>query len=180
MEHKFEVLLDRMNVLASLMIVALMLLIAADVIGRALLNMPLAGVPEIVKVAIVAIVWLQMAYALRSGAHLRSNMIFSALPRRMQQAIYALNCLVGITVFGLIAWYAHDDVLKTFRHGIFEGEHPVRILVWPIWLALVLGATLTMLEYGVQLFKTVKGQSFRALGENANADASNKDANERR
>lgn len=179
MERKFEALLDKLNTLAGLMIVGLMLLIATDVIGRALFNTPLAGVPEIVKVAIVAIVWLQIAYALRSGTHLRSSMLFSALPFRAQQAIYALNCLVGITVFGLIAWYSHDDVLKTFRNGIFEGEDPVRILVWPIWFALVLGATLTMLEYLIQLFKTIKGESFPAFGNMPQSNASDHDANER-
>ena len=179
MERIFEALLDRLNILASLMIVGLMLLIATDVIGRALFNLPVAGVPEIVKVTIVAIVWLQIAYALRSGSHLRSNMVFSALPRRVQQIIYGVNCLIGIIVFGLITWYTHDDVIKTFQHGIFEGEDPVRILVWPTWAALVLGAALTMVEYVIQFFKTIDSRRFGTINDISKSDTSNHDANER-
>ena len=155
MQNLFERLLVTLNALASLTVVALMLLIVGDVLGRRLFDSPIAGVPEIVKVAIVGMVWLQFAHTLRSGRHLRSNLIFGSLPTVGKRIIYALNCAAGVTVFALIVWYAHDDVLKTFSAGIFEGEHPVRIPVWPIWSLVVLGAALMTVEYFIQLVDVV-------------------------
>lgn len=156
MRALFDRLLSSLNIIASLAVVGIMFLIAADVIGRAGFNRSVAGVPEIVKVSIVCIVWLQMAHTLRRGGHLQSSLIFGVLPSSMQRIVSALNCLAGIAVFGLIAWYASDDVLKTFQRGTFEGEHPVRIPVWPIWAILVLGAALTAIEYAAQLVRMLK------------------------
>ena len=149
-------LLRALNMLASFGVVVIMLLIAADVIGRAGFNRPLVGVPEIVKIAVVCVVWLQIAYTLRAGQHLRSSLIFAVLPRAARRVIWSLNCLLGIGVFGMIAWAAEDNVLKALARGTFEGEHPVRIPVWPVWAILVLGAALTAAEYLVQFVRVAR------------------------
>lgn len=155
MDRLYERLLALLNTIASVWVLAMMAVIAADVIGRSAFNRPLFGIPEIVKVSVVGIVWLQMAYTLRADRHLRSNLVFGVLPPPLKRAVYALNCVAGITVFGLIVWHTYDEVLDTYRFGTFEGEHPVRIPVWPIWAILVLGASLTTIEFVVQLVKTL-------------------------
>lgn len=154
----FDSILRACNVTASIAIVALMALISADVLGRAVFDNPLVGVPEIVKLTIVAIVWLQFAYTLRTNQHLRSNLVFGLLPRGGRRAIYGLNCAVGIVVFGLICRYGADNALETFRSGVFEGEHPMRIPVWPVWAIVALGSLLMALEYIRQGIGAVIGQ----------------------
>ncbi|WP_372921604.1 TRAP transporter small permease [Roseovarius sp.] len=155
MDRTFGHLLRVTNVVASLGILGIMLLICLDVIFRVFVNAPITGVPEIVKVGVVAIVWLQFGYALRAGQHLRSNLLFSALPRGLRRIVYGLNCLLGIGVFALIVLYTYDDVLKAFQRGTFEGEHPMRIPVWPVWAILVFGAGLMAVEYAIQLVRVV-------------------------
>ena len=132
------------NTLASVWVLFIVGLISADVIGRAAFNSPLPGVPEIVRFSIVGMVWLQMAYTLRSGNHLRTD----AVPRphaarSRQRAVLIANSLVGIGLFVLIAWLGWIEMAKSFEIGAFEGEHPVRIPVWPVWAILVGGAALT-------------------------------------
>lgn len=143
----FDFILRACNLAASIAVVALMALIATDVIGRAAFSAPLVGVPEIVKLSIVAIVWLQFAFTLRTHRHLRSNLIFGLLPRGGRRTIYFLNCLLGIAVFALIARFGFDNAVETFQSGIFEGEHPMRIPVWPVWAVVTLGAGLMTVEY---------------------------------
>lgn len=151
-------LLSGLNFIASLMICGIMLIITTDVIGRAFFRFPLYGVPEITKLSIISIVWLQMAYTLRVRQHLRSNLILSALPRVGQRTILVLNALVGIVIFSLICYYSYPELLRAWRTGVFEGEHPVRIPVWPIWTTIVIGSALMALEYAVQAVQTIAGR----------------------
>ena len=180
MDSLFSRLLSALNALATLWVVAIMLLITVDVIGRAAFNHPVSGVPEIVKLSIVGIVWLQMAFTLRTDRHLRSNLVFGALPRRGQSVVYALNCLCGVLVFGIIVYYTYDDLFSTYQRGTFEGEHPVRIPIWPIWALLVGGALLTALEYLIQFAKTVFGGYLPAVEDREAADGGDDDAGGRR
>lgn len=165
MTRAFDHLLRATNVLASIGILAIMLLICLDVLFRVVFSSPIVGVPEIVKVSVVAIVWLQFGYALRAGQHLRSNLVFSALPRGLRRILYGLNCLLGIGVFTLIVLYTYDDVLKAFQRGTFEGEHPMRIPVWPVWSVLVFGAALVAVEYAIQLIRVILNTETRIVDE---------------
>jgi len=56
-----------LNSLGTVWIFLLMLVIVTDVIGRTAFTRPLPGVPELVSLSIVAIVFLQLPHALRSG-----------------------------------------------------------------------------------------------------------------
>lgn len=158
MVQLFGRLLSALNLIASLLICAIMLIITVDVIGRAFFRFPLYGVPEITAMSVICIVWLQMAYTLRQRQHLRSNLILAALPRMGQRTILLLNALIGVGIFSLIAIYAYPELLRAWRTGAFEGEYPARIPVWPIWGTVVLGAALTALEYAVHVVQTILGQ----------------------
>lgn len=139
-----------MNVCAALLILGLMLMISADVIGRAAFSSPVYGVPELTKFSIVCIAWLQMAYTLRQDKHLRSTLVLDALPRLPRRAVIVLNCLMGAAMMALIAWYSWPEMLRAYSNNIFEGEHPVRVPVWPIWAVVILGTSVTALEYAGQ------------------------------
>jgi TRAP-type C4-dicarboxylate transport system permease small subunit len=154
----FGKLLSGLNLAASLLIVGLMLIITADVVGRAFFRYPLYGIPEITKLGIICIVWLQMAYALRARQHLRSNLLLSAMPLAACRTIVLLNCLIGAAVMLLIAYYSYPELVRAWRMNVFEGEHPVRIPVWPIWAIVVGGAALTAVEYLLQAIQSLRGR----------------------
>jgi TRAP-type C4-dicarboxylate transport system permease small subunit len=144
-----------MNVCAALLILALMLMISADVIGRAVFSSPLYGVPELTKFSIVCIAWLQMAYTLRQDKHLRSTLLLDALPRLPRRAMIVLNCVMGAAMMSIIAWYSWPEMLRAYANGVFEGEHPVRVPVWPIWGIVILGAGTMALEYAGQAVQAI-------------------------
>lgn len=142
--------LSVMNFIGALMIMGLMVLISADVIGRAVFSIALFGVPELTKFGVVCILWLQMAATLRDGAHLRSTLILDVLPRIPRRIVYLLNNLTGVLLMGLIAYYAWPEIVRSYEYKLFEGEHPVRIQIWPIWGIVLLGAACTAIEYAGQ------------------------------
>jgi len=147
MSRAFHALLAGFNTLASVWVLFLVGLISADVIGRAAFNSPLPGVPEIVRFSIVGMVWLQMAYTLRSGNHLRTTLFLGRMPDVARRAVLIANSLVGVGLFVMIAWLGWIEMAKSFEIGAFEGEHPVRIPVWPVWAILVGGAVLTAIQF---------------------------------
>ena len=153
MDRLFGGLLSGLNMLASLWVLVLVALISADVIGRGAFNSPIPGVPEIVKFSIVGMVWLQMAYTLRAGKHLRTTVGLARMPGAGQRAVLVLNALVGVAMFALIAWLGADEMEASWRFGAFEGEHPVRIPMWPIWALLVVGACLTAIQYALDALR---------------------------
>lgn len=153
MSRHFHGLLASLNTIASLWVMFLVGLISADVIGRAGFNAPIPGVPEIVKFSIVGMVWLWMAYTLRSGAHLRTNLLLGRMPRLAQRIVLIANSLVGILLFVLITWLAWIEMMKSWDIGAFEGEYPVRVPVYPLWAILVLGAALTAIQFALDVVR---------------------------
>ena len=153
MSRAFHNLLAGMNTLASIWVLFIVALISVDVIGRAAFNSPLPGVPEIVRFSIVGMVWLQMAYTLRMGNHLRTTLFLGRMPGVAQRAVLIANSLVGVGLFVLIAWLGWIEMAKSYDIGAFEGEHPVRIPVWPIWAILVGGAALTALQFALDALR---------------------------
>lgn len=153
LDRLFGGLVSAMNIVASLWVLVLVALISADVIGRGAFNLPIPGVPEIVKFSIVGMVWLQMAYTLRAGKHLRTTIGLALMPRAGQRAVLVLNALVGIAMFAFIAWLGAAEMVASWEIGAFEGEHPVRIPVSPLWAVLVVGACLTAIQFALDALR---------------------------
>jgi len=87
-----------LNALGTLWIIALMLLINTDVLGRNLFNAPVRGVTELVALSIVGIVFLQLADTLHSGRFTRADVLLDRLKRRrpaLAARLQALYHLVG-------------------------------------------------------------------------------------
>ena len=166
MGRAFAALLATLNTFASVWVLFLVGLISADVIGRGAFNAPIPGVPEIVKFSIVGMVWLQMAYTLRAGKHLRTTMVLALLPRIGQRGVLVLNSLVGIAMFSFIAWLGWIEMGKSWEIGAFEGEHPVRIPIAPLWGILVGGAALTTIQFLLEAIRYARpGPSAAELSE---------------
>ena len=148
-----------LNVLGAIWVMLIMLLITVDVVGRAFFNSPLFGVPEIVKVSVVGLVWCQMAHTLKIGAHLRSTIIIDRLPPRVRRAVEIFACILGAATFALIVYSGWDNTVEAWRIGEFEGEEPVRVPTYPIRTLVLIGATLTALQFVVMLVDLIRGKS---------------------
>jgi TRAP-type C4-dicarboxylate transport system permease small subunit len=155
----FHRLLSLLNMLGAMWVVALMLLIVVDVIGRAF-GSPLFGVPEIVKISVVGLVWCMMPHTLKIGAHLRSTVLLDRMPPGGQRAVEVLSCLLGITMFALIVYSGWDKMIEAWEIGEFEGEEPMRVPTAPIRTLVFVGAALTSLQFAVLLVEHLRGRPF--------------------
>ena len=145
------------NIVGSLLILALVALIAVDVTGRNLLKAPISGVPEIVSLSIVAIVFLQAPQALVAGRFTRSDGVIDVLRRHVPR----FTCLLE-TAFDLIGagamvaiLYAHWPILvRSWKREDFVGAiGDFTAPTWPVKTMLAIGAILLALQFVARIFR---------------------------
>jgi TRAP-type mannitol/chloroaromatic compound transport system permease small subunit len=140
-----------MNALGTLWIIALMVLINADVLGRNLLAAPVRGVPELVALSIVGIVFLQLADTLRVGRFTRADVLLGrlALTRpRLCDALHAAYHAVGAVLMGVILWASWQPLVDSVRIREYVGAiGDFQAPVWPIRLITLIGLGTTALCY---------------------------------
>jgi len=152
-------LMATLNVIGAVWVLLIMLLISVDVCGRAFFNAPLFGVPEIVKISVVGLVWCQMAHTLKIGAHLRSTILVDRMPPAARRATEIVSCLMGAIMFALIVYSGWDTMTEAWRIGEFEGEEPVRVPTAPVRTLVLIGAALTSIQFLIMLVDLVRGKS---------------------
>lgn len=140
-----------LNALGTLWIVALMLLINADVVGRNLFNAPVRGVTELVALSIVGIVFLQLADTLHSGRFTRADVLLAGLKRRrpvFAARLQALYHLVGAGLMGVILWAAWAPLLESVRIREYVGAiGDFTAPVWPVRLIMLIGLCATLITF---------------------------------
>ena len=140
-----------LNALGTLWIVALMLLINADIVGRDVFGAPVRGVTELVALSIVGIVFLQLADTLHSGRFTRADVLLDRLKRRRPVAAARLQAafhLVGAALMAVILWAAWRPLLESIRIREYVGAiGDFTAPVWPVRLIMLVGLTVTMLTF---------------------------------
>jgi TRAP-type mannitol/chloroaromatic compound transport system permease small subunit len=149
-------LMGVMNAVGTAWVGLITVLISCDIFGRVAFNSPIIGVPEIVKVSIVAIAWMQMAHTLKIGGHLRSEIILDRLPSRGKAFVNLLTYSMGAFIFALVVYSGWPNLIESWRIGEFEGELPVRVPTYPVRTILILGAALTSIQFLLFLGQTIR------------------------
>jgi TRAP-type C4-dicarboxylate transport system permease small subunit len=140
-----------MNGAGSLWILALMVLILTDVIGRGAFGSPLRGVPELVGLSIVGIVFLQLAYAVGRGRLTRSEALIDRLRGgwpRVGHLLDALFHLFGTIMFTVIAYIGTPLFLRSWRGAEYVGVAGYFTApTWPVKLIIVVGSACAGIEF---------------------------------
>jgi TRAP-type C4-dicarboxylate transport system permease small subunit len=140
-----------LNIFGTLLILAVLLAVNADVIGRNVFNRPLPGVLEFIGLAIVAIVFLQMANTLREDRHLANDILMRLVDRawpRFAAALHTIFYLIGALLMVLIVWFVWPILRDNFLGGYYRGTAEViEIPIWPFDAAVVVGAAATAIQF---------------------------------
>ena len=97
----FDWIVTVLNAAGTAWIFVIMVLINTDVFARFLFNRPISGVPLIIEMSIIAIVFLQLAAALRGGRVTRSDVLIGRLLVHRPQLGYTLQAfyhLAGVAL----------------------------------------------------------------------------------
>jgi len=142
-----HLLFRAMNALGTLWILALMVLINTDVIGRNLFAAPVRGVTEMVSLSIVGIVFLQLADTLRTGRFTRADILLDHLKRTRPAASDALQAafhLVGLGLMLVILAASWEPLAQAVRIREYIGAvGDFQAPVWPVRLITLVGLCAT-------------------------------------
>ncbi|HLF13071.1 MAG TPA: TRAP transporter small permease, partial [Gammaproteobacteria bacterium] len=151
----FARLIQWMNGAGVIGIFALTFLICADITGRTVFARPISGVTEIVSLALVASVFLQLAYAIHRARLMRVEMVLGPLEGNRPELAsdwQIFLTLAGAALFILIAVGEWPDLVRAWRTDEFAGaEGLFKVQVWPIKLLVVAGSACAALELLRQL-----------------------------
>lgn len=140
-----------LNGIGTIWILALMVLINADVFGRALLNRPIAGVPEMVSISIVGIVFLQLTHTLRVNRFIRSDVIIGRVFKaraRLGYAMQGVHHLIGAALLGIIFAFTLDKFERAWSIDEYIGtEGDFTAPLWPIFLMILIGCGGTFIQF---------------------------------
>jgi len=157
-----DALTQALNVIGTLLIVGLMLLIGTDVIGRGAFNAPVAGVPELVSLSIVAIVFLQVPQALRAGRFTRSDAVLGWLKEKRPGMARWLELVFDITAIVLLAALLYASwplFVKAWEANTFVGAvGDFTAPIWPVKLVIVVGTIMLMLQFVARILRAFTGE----------------------
>lgn len=140
-----------LNSIGGALIFAMIVMINLDVFSRFLFNAPIDGVTELVELSIVAIVFLQLADAVRNGRLTRSGGLYSKIQEknpRMGHILGALFDLGGVIFFITIIAGSIPRFIDAWERGYFSGNKGIFVVpVWPVRLVIVIGAITVVLVF---------------------------------
>ncbi|MEM8852579.1 MAG: TRAP transporter small permease [Pseudomonadota bacterium] len=145
------------NIAGSALILGLMVLIGLDVAGRNLLGAPLPGVPEMVSLSIVAIVFLQAPQTLGAGRMARSTALPDTLSRKNPAAARLLEDvwdLVGAAVLAILVWATWPNLVRDWERSTFVGAvGDFTAPTWPVKATIVVGGALLVLQFIARIWR---------------------------
>jgi TRAP-type C4-dicarboxylate transport system permease small subunit len=140
--------------LGSATLLIIMVLVTLDVGGRYLFNKPLLGVNEICEFMLAGAVLLGLAYTQILRGHVMVELLYDRLSPKTQAILALFHCLIGMFIFGLIAWQSAIMTYDNWQDRLTSDI--LRIPAWPFRSFAPVGAFLLTLELFVELVEVLK------------------------
>jgi len=133
---------------------SLVLIIATEIMLRALFSKSLLVTLDVSKWLLVALVFMGIAWTLKAEGHIRIGLISSHLSQRKQQWLLVAVAAVGVSVFAFVACHAWQGMVNYYvRHTVTVSM--AHLPLWPVWLVLFVGSALLCLQFAATVVKTI-------------------------
>ena len=129
LSHAYGRILDGLMLLACLLLLAMTLLIGADVVTR---NVGLGGIPwsgEMSEDILYLLTLLAAPWLLRQGQHIRVDILLRAVPARIGWFAEWIGDLLGLACSLYFVWYGWKVLAASYQSGAIT----IKTLVTPEW-----------------------------------------------
>ena len=131
-------LLATLRVIATVALLAMMLVTIIDVTMRSVLGELVLGAVELVQLALVAAVYLALPETLLRGEHITVDVVDQALSPAALRRLRRIAAIATALLVAALAWRTIPPALDTLEIGDLTTDLGIS-LVW-YWLPLVVGA----------------------------------------
>jgi TRAP-type C4-dicarboxylate transport system permease small subunit len=142
--------------LAALLLLAMVVGITADVVGRNALGRGLDGIDELSQYALALMIALTAPWLLHRGQHVRVELLLVALPARVAWALELVGTAAGLAIALAFAWAG----FAAAADGLASGELVARTTIFPAWwllMPLPVTMVLVAIELGFRVEHLVRG-----------------------
>lgn len=146
-----------LRALSTLMLVAIVLINAVNVVGRYWFHAPLAWGDEVMLFLMIGAVFLSFPIVTLNGDHIRMDLLARISPPPVRKALEVFGALLGGTTLALLGWgsVVIVDRLRMFGQVSEAAEIPMALPQSVIPAGLILGAVALVLK---EVFgKTARG-----------------------
>jgi len=118
-------------------LVGMLLVIIINVLMRYILDNPFSWGDEVAVMLMVLTAYSGFGIALLKGKHIRVTAFFSMMPRKMQNVLWIISCLIGIFYISYLSVAIARLTLNSFDLGHYSQNSGM--LFWPWQLLMFLG-----------------------------------------
>ena len=140
---------SRLNLIAGLIVFALMFLGVIQIVLRTVFRTPIFGYIDIVEVAMVGFAVLAISYVQRVGGHVRMELLVARLRGRAHWLAETLSTMLGIFIVGVLIPYSYSHFQRAFNIG--DSTIDIEIVTWPPKLIVPLALSVLMIRMWIQL-----------------------------
>lgn len=146
MEMIGRILARTINVTTWVGMIAILLMmvqITVDVAGKFLFNTPIpATISMVSSYYMVIAAFVPLALVETRNGHITVEVLTEFFPMRTQYHLYSWTYLLSAGVFGALAYRSWGEAGKAQNSGTFMVEHGIKIITWPSYYLLPIGAGL--------------------------------------
>lgn len=125
----FGRLLDALAAIAALMLLAMVILVTADIVLRNIANTGFVWSNEVSEYSLYLMTLLTAPWLLRRGQHVRLDLVLTAVPARTAWLLEASGDIVGFAVCALMIRYGAIMAFEAARLGAIT----IKNLSFPEW-----------------------------------------------
>jgi TRAP-type C4-dicarboxylate transport system permease small subunit len=120
---------DLLAAVAALLLLAMVLVVTADIVLRNTARVGFAWANEITEYALYLITLMTAPWLLRRGQHVRIDMALVLVPPRVAWTFEAVADILGLAASLVLVWYGTIMTLQSARLGSLT----IKNLVFPEW-----------------------------------------------
>jgi TRAP-type C4-dicarboxylate transport system permease small subunit len=144
-----------LNWIAGISVIAIMVIVCVNVIGRSVFGTPLKGTVDILSQMGVLVIACAIAYTQVVKGHIRITLLLDRLPGRVSLFINAFMDILGVILFLIITW---QSILYTkSEYEIGELTEVLRLPVMPFAAIVSLGSLALTLVLVTDLIRLLAG-----------------------
>ena len=119
------------------LMMAMMILLVADIIGRTA-GRPLQGMAELSVFVMMVVIYLGLARCEENREHVGLEIVVNALPSTAKRYMVFITHILAVVTVGLLLYAVSQNALASFKNNeAIEGT--VELRIWPVKFFMVVG-----------------------------------------
>ena len=129
--HRWE---SRLNLLAGIIVLFIVLFSVINIVGRGVFNKPFNAYFDLMGQSVPLIAFLGISYCQRVGGHIRMDLLIIRIKGRWLWVFELVNSLLTIGVISILAWGAYLHANRSLSLG--DSTEDIGLIIWPFKMVL--------------------------------------------